>query len=47
MNDSPSQFTSPELSVLISTFDDRDFVEKKLLEVEAQVVFERVEFIFI
>jgi hypothetical protein len=47
MNDSSSQFTSPELSVLISTFDDRDFVEKKLLEVEAQVAFERVEFIFI
>jgi hypothetical protein len=47
MNDSSSQFTSPELSVLISTFDDRDLVEKKLLEVEAQVAFERVEFIFI
>ena len=36
-----------EISVLISTFNDRDFVEKKLLEVQEQTAFERVEFIFI
>lgn len=39
--------TSPEISVLISTYDDREFLEKKLKEVEKQTVFDRVEFIFI
>jgi GT2 family glycosyltransferase len=36
-----------EISVLISTYDDRDMVEKKLLEIQGQTAFERAEFIFI
>lgn len=36
-----------EISILISTFDDRDLVEKKLSEIRAQTAFERTEFIFI
>lgn len=42
-----TQFKLPELSVLISTYNDRDFVGKKLLEIRAQTAFERTEFIFI
>lgn len=37
----------PEISVLISTYNDRDLVEKKLLEIESQSAFDRAEFIFI
>ncbi len=36
-----------EISVIISTFDDRKYIEKKLLEVQRQTAFERAEFIFI
>ena len=36
-----------EISVIISTFNDRALVEKKLAEIEAQVAFSRAEFIFI
>ena len=36
-----------EISVLISTYDDRALVEKKLLELQAQTAFDRAEFIFI
>lgn len=36
-----------EISVLISTYDDRALVEKKLLEIQQQTAFERAEFIFI
>ena len=38
---------SYEISVLISTYDDRSLVEKKLLEIQGQTAFERAEFIFI
>jgi glycosyltransferase involved in cell wall biosynthesis len=41
----PSLF--PEISVLISTYDDRALVEKKLAEIKAQTAFDRAEFIFI
>jgi glycosyltransferase involved in cell wall biosynthesis len=37
----------PEISVLISTYNDREYVEKKLAEIEAQTAFGRAEFIFI
>lgn len=36
-----------EMSVLISTYDDRALVEKKLLEIKRQTAFARAEFIFI
>lgn len=36
-----------EISVLISTYNDRDLVQKKLREIRAQTAFERAEFIFI
>lgn len=36
-----------EISVLISTYDDRALVEKKLLEIQRQTAFARAEFIFI
>lgn len=36
-----------EISVLISTFNDRKLVDKKLREIVAQTAFERSEFIFI
>jgi GT2 family glycosyltransferase len=36
-----------EITVLISTYNDRDWVEKKLLEIKGQTAFERAEFIFI
>ena len=36
-----------EISVLISTYNDRDLVDKKLREIEAQTAFSRSEFIFI
>jgi len=35
------------ISVLISTYDDRDFVEKKLAEIRRQTIFDQAEFIFI
>ena len=47
MNRPSTQSTLPELSVLISTYNDRNFVEKKLQEIRAQTAFERTEFIFI
>lgn len=37
----------PGLSVLISTYNDRDLVAKKLAEVRGQTIFDDVEFIFI
>ena len=37
----------PEISVIISTYDDRELVSKKLAEIEAQTHFSRAEFIFI
>ncbi|MDA9260660.1 glycosyltransferase family 2 protein [Puniceicoccaceae bacterium] len=37
----------PEISVLISTYDDRALVEKKLREIQQQTAFLRAEFIFI
>jgi GT2 family glycosyltransferase len=36
-----------EISVLISTYNDRDLVDKKLREIEAQTAFSRSEFIFV
>tara|TARA_B110001450_G_C17649740_1_gene492750 strand:- start:470 stop:1261 length:792 start_codon:yes stop_codon:yes gene_type:complete len=36
-----------EISVIISTYDDRALVAKKLLEIRRQTVFERADFIFI
>jgi glycosyltransferase involved in cell wall biosynthesis len=36
-----------EISVSISTFNDRELVDKKLQEIRAQTAFERSEFIFI
>lgn len=36
-----------EISVIISTYDDRDLVSKKLAEIQAQSAFEHCEFIFI
>jgi glycosyltransferase involved in cell wall biosynthesis len=36
-----------EISVLISTYNDRGLVEKKLREIRAQTAFDRAEFIFI
>ena len=36
-----------EISVLISTYNDRDLVDKKLREIEAQTAFLRSEFIFV
>ena len=38
---------SYEISVLISTYNDRDLVDKKLREIEAQTAFSRSEFIFV
>lgn len=37
----------PSISVLISTYDDRRHVAKKLAEIERQTIFDDVEFIFI
>lgn len=39
--------SAAEISVLISTYNDRDLVNKKLREIRAQTAFERTEFIFI
>ncbi|MDG1302369.1 MAG: glycosyltransferase [Opitutae bacterium] len=39
--------SAPEISVLISTYNDRDWIDKKLCEIRAQTAFERAEFIFI
>jgi glycosyltransferase involved in cell wall biosynthesis len=39
--------SASEISVLISTYNDRDLVNKKLREIRAQTAFERTEFIFI
>ena len=36
-----------EISVLISTYNDRNLVDKKLREIEAQTAFLRAEFIFV
>ncbi|MDG2345120.1 MAG: glycosyltransferase family 2 protein [Opitutae bacterium] len=36
-----------EISVLISTYNDRDLVDKKLREIVAQTAFSRSEFIFV
>ena len=47
MNRPSTQSTLPELSVLISTYDDRALVEKKLREIQQQTTFLRTEFIFI
>ncbi len=38
---------TPEITVLISTYNDRSFVQKKLGEIQGQTAFERAEFIFI
>lgn len=38
---------TPEITVIVSTYDDRDFVAKKLAEIEVQSAFQRAEFIFI
>ena len=38
---------SYEISVLISTYNDRDLVDKKLREIVAQTAFSRSEFIFV
>lgn len=37
----------PSISVIISTYDDRDLVEKKLREIKQQSTFDVVEFIFV
>lgn len=37
----------PEITVLISTFNDRTHVTKKINELEAQTAFDRAEFLFI
>jgi glycosyltransferase involved in cell wall biosynthesis len=37
----------PSLSVLISTYNDRDLVHKKMAEIRRQTIFSEVEFIFI
>ena len=37
----------PQISVIISTYNDRDLVKKKLLEIQGQTAFNRTEFIFI
>ena len=42
---SPS--TKPAISVLVSTYNNLSFVEKKLAEIEQQTFFKRAEFIFI
>ncbi|MDQ8195151.1 glycosyltransferase family 2 protein [Coraliomargarita sp. SDUM461004] len=47
MNISSAQALMPEISVVISTYDDRKFLAKKLKEVCAQTAFARAEFIFI
>lgn len=38
---------SYEITVLISTYNDRALVEKKLIEIQAQTAFGRAEFIFV
>ncbi|MGZ0655532.1 glycosyltransferase family 2 protein [Coraliomargarita sp. W4R72] len=37
----------PRITVLISTFNDRDYVAKKLAEIQSQTAFEDAEFIFL
>ena len=37
----------PEISVIISTYDDRDLIPKKLAEISGQTYFDRAEFLFI
>jgi glycosyltransferase involved in cell wall biosynthesis len=37
----------PSLSVLISTYNDRDLVDKKLAEIQRQTIFGDVEFVFV
>lgn len=38
---------SPQISVIVSTYNDRLLVEKKLLEIQGQSAFEQAEFIFV
>ena len=38
---------APQISVLISTYNNRRFVAKKLAEIQRQTIFDRAEFIFI
>ncbi len=38
---------TPKITVLISTFNDRGYVEKKTAEIEAQTAFSDTEFLFI
>ncbi len=38
---------SPAITVLISTYNDRALVPKKLAEIQAQTLFAKAEFIFI
>jgi GT2 family glycosyltransferase len=38
---------SYRISVLISTYDNRRFVEKKLVEIGRQTIFDQAEFIFV
>ena len=38
---------APQISVLISTYNNRRFVAKKLAEIQRQTIFDRSEFIFI
>lgn len=47
LNFEPMQSDSYKISVIISTYDDRAFVEKKLAEVRDQTIFDQCEFIFI
>lgn len=37
----------PKISVLISTFNDRGYIEKKIAEIETQTAFEQAEFLFL
>ena len=36
-----------KITVLISTFNDRDYIEKKIAEIEAQSLFSEAEFLFL
>lgn len=38
---------APQISVLISTYNNRRFVAKKLAEIRRQTIFDRAEFLFI
>jgi GT2 family glycosyltransferase len=43
----PANAMSYKISVIISTYNDRDFIEKKLAEIRQQSIFEAAEFIFV